>query len=396
MKKRRKILLSIFFMLVAVCLVFILFLNVQKKKTQMIRNLSTEEKIQDFDALCNILDESYPFWSEARKAGVNRDDLYKEYRRNIENTDTDIEYFKEVQYFLKEFEGLGHLGVLDGQTYQLYVDTFAESEGMLSEAEARAIAPLKSVLTDDNVKKTYEMLDKSHSGFRSIVGLKEEYLEAESDMAETQISGLKTELLADGTVAYIKIPDFQLVNYETDKIKLTEFWKDAAGTSNLIIDIRGNSGGSDKYWEDLMVKPNAKETLVSERYFLYNENEMTREYILANEITMPDVMLVEAASNPYKGEIWVLVDEKVYSASENFVMFCKNTGFATLVGTPTGGDGGVADPILVSLPNSGLVVRFSIFYGLNADGTGNEAMGTTPDILISADEDALEKCLSLF
>jgi len=33
---------------------------------------------------------------------------------------------------------------------------------------------------------------------------------------------------------------------------------------------------------------------------------------------------------------------------------------------------------------------------LNADGTGNEAMGTTPDILVSEDEDALEKCLSLF
>lgn len=396
MTKRRKILLSIFFVLVTACCVFTFFLNIQKKRTQMIRNLSTEEKIQDFEALCTILDESYPFWNEARQAGVNRDVLYEEYRENIEDTDTDIEYFKEVQYFLKEFGGLGHLEVLDGQAYQLYLNTLAESEEMLSEAEKCAIEPLKSVLADANVKKTYENLDKSHSGFRSIVGLKEEYLGAESAMAKSQTSGLETKLLDDGRVAYIKIPDFQLVNYEADKIELAEFWKDAAGTSNLIIDIRGNSGGSDKYWEDLLVKPNAKETLVSERYFLYNENEMTREYILANEITTPDVMQVEAAQNPYKGEIWVLVDEKVYSASENFVMFCKNTGFANLVGTKTGGDGGVADPILISLPNSGLIVRFSIFYGLNADGTGNEAVGTTPDILISEDEDALEKCLSLF
>ena len=103
----------------------------------------------------------------------------------------------------------------------------------------------------------------------------------------------------------------------------------------------------------------------------------------------------EAADDPYWGRIWVLIDEKVYSASENFVMFCKNTGFTTLVGTATGGDGGIADPLLVALPNSGLIIRFSIFYGLNADGSGNEAKGTTPDITIAEDGDALEECFRL-
>lgn len=63
-------------------------------------------------------------------------------------------------------------------------------------------------------------------------------------------------------------------------------------------------------------------------------------------------------------------------------MFCKNSGFATLVGTTTNGDGGVADPLLLALPNSGLLIRFSIFYGLNADGAGNEATGTTPGHII--------------
>ncbi len=86
----------------------------------------------------------------------------------------------------------------------------------------------------------------------------------------------------------------------------------------------------------------------------------------------------------------VLVDEDVYSASENFVMFCKNTGFATLAGTTTGGDGGISDPMLLSLPNSGLIVRFSIYYSLNADGTGNEANGTKPEIIVTKEE--WEKC----
>lgn len=91
----------------------------------------------------------------------------------------------------------------------------------------------------------------------------------------------------------------------------------------------------------------------------------------------------------------MLVDEGVYSASENFAAFCKNTGFATLVGEPTGGDGGIADPMLFTLPESGLVVRFSVFYGLNADGSGNEAAGTQPDYTVSEGDDALASCLSL-
>jgi len=98
-------------------------------------------------------------------------------------------------------------------------------------------------------------------------------------------------------------------------------------------------------------------------------------------------------SNGFNGKVWLLTSPIVYSSSENFVMFSKNTDFATLVGTPTGGDGGVADPILFSLPNSGLIIRFSMFYGLNSDGTGNEANGTIPDIKIDNDEDALARTL---
>lgn len=103
----------------------------------------------------------------------------------------------------------------------------------------------------------------------------------------------------------------------------------------------------------------------------------------------------EPASSPYPGKIWVLVGEGVYSASENFAAFCKNTGFATLVGEPPGGDGGIADPMLFALPESGLVVRFSVFYGLNVDGSGNEAAGTQPDYTVPEGDDALASCLSL-
>ncbi|MFQ7853800.1 MAG: S41 family peptidase [Flavonifractor plautii] len=75
----------------------------------------------------------------------------------------------------------------------------------------------------------------------------------------------------------------------------------------------------------------------------------------------------------------MLVDESVYSASESFVLFCQQTGFATLVGRTTGGDGiGAMDPVYLQLPNSGILIQYTVPFGLNPDGSSNEEMGTTP------------------
>ena len=57
---------------------------------------------------------------------------------------------------------------------------------------------------------------------------------------------------------------------------------------------------------------------------------------------------------------WVLVDRDVCSASESFVNFVKKTRWAKTVGTKTKGDGLGSTPILVMLPNSGLLIRFEL------------------------------------
>jgi len=97
----------------------------------------------------------------------------------------------------------------------------------------------------------------------------------------------------------------------------------------------------------------------------------------------------------FSGKIWLLVSETSYSSSESFAMFCKQTGFATLVGTNTGGDGGGMDPIIFALPNTGILIRLSAEMSLNLDGSCNEEFGTTPDYPISENEDALGKCLEI-
>lgn len=413
-KKQKKLLIIACALAACICAIF-LFLQYQSKKSQTILNLTTEQKQADFDALCEILDKSYPFWYEVEQAGIDKETVYRTYRADIAEADTDIAFFKHIGYFLKEFKGFGHLSVLDGYLYGIYMDALSESGHVLSIQEEQGIEPLREVLENPVSQNTYRQLDQSHSGFRSTIGLKEKY-EDQNTENKTPPSEMKTSVLDEQT-AYIKMDSFELTNYQKDQETLEAFFAQIGNIPNLIIDLRDNSGGSDLYWQDLIVKPNAKEKLTSERFFLFNQSELIDSYISAlgidaNEIsTLPeplqsqysnrftnyttDTGVFEGAENPYRGTIWVLMDDAVYSASENFVMFCKNTGFATLIGTSSGGDGGIADPLLVSLPNSGLIVRFSVFYGLNGDGSGNEANGTKPDIGISENEDALEKCLGL-
>uniref|UniRef100_UPI004057C97E S41 family peptidase n=1 Tax=Acetatifactor sp. TaxID=1872090 RepID=UPI004057C97E len=417
---KKKIILLIVSILFLLIITALFFLQTQRQKNETILNLTPEQKLADFEALCTILKENYPFWKEAENAGIDKDALYATYRTNIQNAKTDIQFFKEINYFLKEFRGLGHLSVLDGYMYLLYSDTLTAGEEVLTAKEAQAVEPLIAVLTNPISESTYSLLDQSHEGFRSTVGLKEEYQNTPLTNDIEESTNLTTSILDNfdnEKTAYLKIASFALANYQQDQAIIEHFFAEIEGIPNLIIDLRGNGGGSDLYWEDLLVAPNVKESLLSERYYLLNVNEITEEYIDANVISTEsipsaqdnflsqytddfshytkDTTIFAPAEHPYTGNIYILIDEDVYSSAENFVIFCKNTGFATLVGTATGGDGGIADPMLFSLPNSGLIVRFSIFYGLNADGSGNEANGTVPDIAIAEDENALDKCLSI-
>lgn len=99
--------------------------------------------------------------------------------------------------------------------------------------------------------------------------------------------------------------------------------------------------------------------------------------------------------NYFNGEIFLLIDEGVYSAADNLAYLCKARGFATLVGRTTGGDGTGIAPMEVKLSNSGLLFRFSPTTGLNLDGTSNVEIGTSPDIACDKNEDPLYKCLEI-
>ena len=100
-------------------------------------------------------------------------------------------------------------------------------------------------------------------------------------------------------------------------------------------------------------------------------------------VNVEDVSLVSSISSgeiDFKGKIVVLIDAITFSATDAFALFCKETGFAKLYGTPSGGDGISDSPIYYILPNSKLLVRFTPGMGIDYTGAANEEVCVHPDV----------------
>src|SRR5699024_9346070 len=100
------------------------------------------------------------------------------------------------------------------------------------------------------------------------------------------------------------------------------------------------------------------------KYYMRKEDELSSEISIG-----------------FNGEIFLLVNENTSSAADTLVYFCQQTDIATVVGSKTDVAGIGVNLLIISLPNSGFIVRFEGEMGFNEDGTSN-FMGTKPDIEI--------------
>ena len=121
--------------------------------------------------------------------------------------------------------------------------------------------------------------------------------------------------------------------------------------------------------------------------------------ILTGDFVDPIAVEIKAVpaedSIRYRGKIYLIVDDLCYSAAEGFASFCKATGFATVVGTWTGGNGIAFTPALVTLPNSGMVVWFPLTMGLNPEFSANEETHTLPEVMVEQSLDDNQIPLSM-
>ena len=184
---------------------------------------------------------------------------------------------------------------------------------------------------------------------------------------------------------------------------LMEFYNSISDFDHLIIDIRGNPGGNDYYWLENIAGPLLKEKVKSTTYYAYKTDGeyldcWRKEFrtVLQQSKNNIENLPPEVLTDEYKlykkvdtykpttkvdfdGQIILLTDWYVCSSSESFTVFCKQTGFATLYGTNTGGDG-IGHQVYFALPNSKLVIEMSAAIGLNEEGFANEEFHSIPDV----------------
>ncbi|MDU5083404.1 S41 family peptidase [uncultured Tissierella sp.] len=346
-------------------------------------NMSMEEKLEDFEYMYELLKDNYPFF-KVNKRLHNVDWLgnKKQYTRKIKSTQNDAEFLVSINDILNDLNN-PHTHVFNGEVYKRYYKHFYPFQ--------------HDVLNYERAMARY-----GFDGNVETIQINPEY-----NFLISNEPVLKTDILIENKLAYLKIESMSAYHIEEDYSRIQDFLKEVEDYEKLIIDIRGNLGGFDKYWHNLVefLIDEAKITKYysffrggyRDKYRMYKVSSVKPvdnldEEILAkfppevktdfDEYTINYIMLYPFDELDFKGKVYLLVDRNVFSSSEKFASFAKDTGFATLVGETTGGDRVFPEIPFAYLPNSGLVIRFSAELGINSDGTINMETRTVPDIQV--------------
>ncbi|KXH71682.1 MAG: hypothetical protein AM326_11520, partial [Candidatus Thorarchaeota archaeon SMTZ-45] len=177
------------------------------------------------------------------------------------------------------------------------------------------------------------------------------------DYPTTPVSTMKYE---NESIGYLYVGSFG-GGMDAYYDQLSTFYSDIEDYDYLIIDIRGNNGGFYSIWIDGIVEPLIQDSVIYNQYLGFRTSPyatQTQSFMLDHIVPKTDFSYLppEAQTDDYtiyrnhmtfsplgefnfSGNIVALMDNYVYSAAEGFVNFCKETGFATLYGTASGGDG---------------------------------------------------------
>lgn len=380
--------------------------------------LSKEQMLSDYNNMWNEMGESYPFWGALSRSNPENphyyDEMIDDYRKQIEDMDLDGDdaMWKFIEIIANSLYDVcgstGHVGILNPHYFR---DSRSTNEKYLSEMPV--LQPWVDLGRKPEVNAFYEYYDYLLTLLPGMPPETEAEENAEDKSADTEDlaePNLIMKILSEeNRVAYIKVDSFGDEMMEEDLPKIRSFLSEVRDYDHLIIDIQNNSGGNTVYWEEAFVRPNItapmdyrtlrmmKDTELTRRFYgpTYQDSSISVEDIkndpklnrlpeedmggmaFAKEIS--DTTEPEFDKKLFGGKIWVLTSPNVFSSSEAFAVFCKESGFATLVGQTTGGsDSG--GPVWYELPESHLLVTFDVEYCLNSDGSCNMEHGTVPDI----------------
>lgn len=367
---------------------------------------------QDYDYLWDILDNEYPHYHVAeRLLGRELDEIKEQYAELLPEVESAEEFYElVVKPCLDEFKvnglSIGHLDALDAAFYNSCVQSLDEYPD-----DPRIQFRRDELLNPKALQFYRSPIFREGAGAAPL----SVYVEANQVI----------RYFPEQNAAYVRIKN--MTNDPDDGKELLSFFAtlEERGYEHCIIDIRGNTGGDTMHWMAYIVGPNFAEMPRCDFYQLL-KGDYAREYaecygISARPISelpleeLPELCpedlegvdsffvmeygtmkITYGAFEPplYTGRFWLLTDGLVYSASDSLAADAKASGFATLVGERTGGNGIGYTPVIRCLPNTGICFRYDSGLGLNPDGSANSEVGTAPDYECESGR-ALDYCLEL-
>jgi len=367
--------------------------------------LTNEEMVEDFEALYDSMEANYPMFGVAeRRYGLNWLGNREAYLERIRKCSNDKEFYYEIKEIINELHSLSNLYLVNPYLYDLYASTIADNDVVYHEL-------FRNPDIDEKNRKWQKIINDPYKG---------------RDFKPS--SRVKTKIIKENEIAYLRSGTFYALGESSltgtktglDKKIITEFYKKIKDYPYLVIDIRDNYGGFDYYWQYYLVAPIINERISSTDYFVYNDGYLLRNFIsplfsFENNIDSfpehlecpPEIKedfisweshtteIYPTTKIDFDGQIYLLINDKVYDSADRFAQFAKDTDWATLVGRKTGNRPIHSSIYFDELPNSGLLVEYLPFLQINPEGRISGEHGTEPDIEIGVNEDALKKVIEI-
>ena len=376
---------------------------ISKNRYKVSGFISLEDSEADYEAFWDFIYNEYPFTEVCERKGADLKKIKEEGYKEIKSSSPRYSQNSYMSFYAKLCEDITSRYF----TGHLYPASMSDYEYAMN--------------VSDSYFKLYDV-DLMNSFYR----VKPHYYYINSRIGYRGVVKADIKIIEEGKIAYVRIDSFWSGGYAKEYIQykkdMKKFFLDTEKYKHIIIDVSHNGGGSvECYDSDILSYNNIDRNIRQKIYFLCSKNKYTElnPSFKNNQIDIKEVPNIKNANTkkntialyeedaasfqelapgyapPKDRKYWLLISGKTASAADRLAGLCKASGFATLVGSNTGGLGhnGRYSPIYIMLPKSGLLIKFDPLYGLNSEGYCTDEFGTAPDIYNLPGKDALETCL---
>jgi hypothetical protein len=402
--------------------------------------LTKEALLEDFDYLTRTLEESFPFYGTARrKFGL---DLHrqKSFARNavgnINTARSDSQILRDFadiisNHIVSPMRTMGHLlGLWAGSSrYDIQL--------ALIKLDGSYEIPWYPNLYANHLNRMFT----SPTAVR-YYGNPLENVDLDSYVQSILFTptpnNVTFNIIQPGSVAYIRMRSMSTANAAHDGELIAAFAETIGDFDHLIVDLRGNQGGSANNFLRYIIAPLIDEPASLYYYVFFKGGEHVLQFddiyhrdvqwqfdngltLHADAARFPvsDILsslpganaddfaslrygfkrelTVRPAANrwAFDGRLWILIDGGSYSAAEISAALAKESGVATVVGAPTFGSFGGYTAAFIGLPNTGVIIRYDYGYVTDLQGRSLEEFGVIPHIYNRPGMDALATALAV-